>query len=111
MTNFKPLNSQLQQSTIQLLILKNKNISALKDNIIPGNHGQIFGTNAMKEADLMEIKTRVLELDGIKDVLVNTEIFPREFTVQTSKMVLIDAIENKVKSVGFHAIPKGVFEL
>lgn len=86
-------------------------MSALKDNVIPGNHGKIFGTNAMEEADLMEIKASVLELDGIKDVLLNSEIFPREFTVHTSKMVAIDAIENKVKSVGFHAIPKDLFEL
>lgn len=86
-------------------------MSVLKDNVIPGNHGQIFGTNAMKEADLIEIKARVLELDGIKDVLLNAEIFPREFTVHTTKMVPISAIENKVKSVGFHAIPKEAFEL
>jgi hypothetical protein len=86
-------------------------MSALKDNVIPGNHGQIFGTNAMKETDLVEIKASVLALDGIKDVLLNAEIFPREFTVHTSKMVLISAIEDKVKSVGFHAIPKDIFEL
>lgn len=86
-------------------------MSVLKDNIIPGNYGKIFGTNAMEESDLMEIKARVLELDGIKDVLLNSEIFPREFTVHTTKMVAIDAIENKVKSAGFHAIPKDSFEL
>ncbi|MFV8375526.1 heavy-metal-associated domain-containing protein [Flavobacterium sp. LB1P62] len=86
-------------------------MSALKDNVIPGNHGQIFGTNAIEEVDLIEIKSRVLKLDGIKDVLLNAEIFPREFTVHTSKMVAISDIENKVKSVGFHAIPKDIFEL
>ena len=59
----------------------------------------------------MEIKTKVLELDGIREVLLNTEIFPREFTVHTSKIVSISVIENKVKSVGFHTIPKGLFEL
>ncbi|MFV5689500.1 heavy-metal-associated domain-containing protein [Flavobacterium sp. ZT3R25] len=86
-------------------------MSALKDNIIPGNHGQIFGTNAIEEVDLIEIKASLFKLDGIKDVLLNAEIFPREFTVHTSKMVLINDIENKVKSVGFHAIPKDLFEL
>ncbi|MFV5695938.1 heavy-metal-associated domain-containing protein [Flavobacterium sp. LB3P122] len=86
-------------------------MSALKDNIIPGNHGQIFGTNAIEEVDLIEIKASVLGLDGIKDVLLNAEIFPREFTVHTSKMVAISDIENKVKSVGFHVIPKDMFQL
>ncbi len=86
-------------------------MSLLTDNVIPGNHGKIFGTNAMEDSDLMEIKTSLLELDGIKDVLLNIEIFPREFTVHTTKMVSITDIENKVKSVGFHAIPKDLFEL
>jgi hypothetical protein len=86
-------------------------MSVLTDNVIPGNHGKIFGTNAMEDTDLMEIKASLLELDGIKDVLLNTEIFPREFTVHTSKMVSISDIENRVKEVGFHAIPKDLFEL
>ncbi len=86
-------------------------MSILTDNVIPGNHGKIFGTNAIEDIDLIKIKSNLLELDGIKEVLLNTEIFPREFTVHTSKIVSINDIENKVKSVGFHAIPKEVFEL
>jgi hypothetical protein len=86
-------------------------MSVLSENVIPGNSGKIFGTNAMEDTDLIEIKTRLLKLDGIKDVLLNTEIFPREFTVHTSKIVAIKTIENTVKSIGFHAIPKDTFEL
>lgn len=86
-------------------------MSILTDNVIPGNHGKIFGTNAIKDLDLLEIKTSLMELDGIKEVILNTEVFPREFTIHTSKMITIDAIENKVKSIGFHAIPKDLFEL
>lgn len=86
-------------------------MSILTNNVIPGNHGKIFGTNAIEDADLMEIKASLLELDGIEDVLLNTEIFPRELTVHTNKMVSITDIENRVRSVGFHAIPKDLFEL
>jgi len=86
-------------------------MSLLSQNVIPGNHGKIFGTNAMKENDLMEIKTVLLKLDGINDVILNTEIFPREFTVYTNKIVSLADIENKVKSVGFHAIAKETFKL
>ncbi|CAM4063507.1 hypothetical protein FLSI110296_11740 [Flavobacterium sinopsychrotolerans] len=86
-------------------------MSIITDNVIPGNHGKIFGTNAIEDLDLLEIKSSLLELDGIKDVLLNTDIFPREFTVYTSKMIPISVIENRVKLVGFHAIPKGLFEL
>ncbi|MDI5889412.1 heavy-metal-associated domain-containing protein [Flavobacterium yafengii] len=86
-------------------------MSILTDNVIPGNHGKIFGTNAIEDIDLIEIKSSLLELDGIKEVLLNTEIFPREFTVHTSKMIPISDIENRVKPVGFHAIPKEIFKL
>ncbi|PZX93252.1 heavy-metal-associated domain-containing protein [Flavobacterium aquariorum] len=86
-------------------------MSVLTNNVIPGNYGKIFGTNAVKDADLMKIKASLLELDGIADVLLNTEIFPRELTVHTNKMVSVADIENTVKSVGFHAIPKDLFEL
>jgi hypothetical protein len=86
-------------------------MSLLTENIIPGNHGKIFGTNAIEDLDLLTIKSSILELDGIKKVVFNTDIFPREFTVHTSKIVSIGDIENKVKSVGFHAIPKDLFEL
>jgi hypothetical protein len=86
-------------------------MSLLSQNIIPGNHGKIFGTNAMEEKDLIEIKASLLKLEGIDDVILNTEVFPREFTVYTNQIVSLADIENKVKSVGFHAIPKGTFEL
>ena len=81
-------------------------MSLFSDNVIPGNHGKIFGTNAIEETDLMDIKKSLLEMDGIKNVAVNTTIFPREFTVYTTKIMAVSAIENKVKSIGFHAIPQ-----
>jgi hypothetical protein len=51
-------------------------MSVLTNNVILGNHGKIFGTNAIEDPYLMEIKASLLELDGIEDVLLNTEIFP-----------------------------------
>lgn len=86
-------------------------MSLLSENIIPGNHGKIFGTNAMEQNDLTAIKNSLLELEGIVDIILNIEIFPREFTVHTNQIVSLSDIENKVKSVGFHAIPKGTFKL
>lgn len=86
-------------------------MSLLNENVIPGNHGKVFSTNAKTNHDLEKIKTRVLELEGIKDVLINFEVFPREFTIHTSKLITIKEIEEKVKSTGFHAIPKSIFKL
>lgn len=86
-------------------------MSLINENIIPGNHGKVFGTNAKTTRDLERIKTKILELKGIKNVLLNFEVFPREFTIHTSKLITIEAIEKKVISTGFHAIPKSIFEL
>jgi len=86
-------------------------MSLLSENIIPGNHGKIFGTNAKEKQDLEKIKTKVLSIDGIKNVIINTEVYPKEFTIHTNKLVNIKDIENAVISMGFHVIPKGLFEL
>lgn len=81
-------------------------MSLFTDNVIPGNHGKLFGTNAIEEQDLMDIKNSLLEMDGIKNVVLNTTIFPREFTVYSTRIMRVSEIENKVKSIGFHAIPQ-----
>ena len=56
-------------------------MSLLSENVIPGNHGKIFSTNAQKKADLKEIEDRVMEIEGIKDIIFNEEVFPVEFTI------------------------------
>lgn len=86
-------------------------MSLMKDNIIPGNHGKVFGTNAKETHDLELIKSRLLQLEGIKDVHINFDVFPREFTVHTSKLMNIIDIEEMVIKTGFHAIPESLFKL
>jgi len=86
-------------------------MSFISDNVIPGDHGKIFGTNTSKLDDIEKIKAAVLELEGIREVIINDIVFPLEFTVLTSKMVKVDLIEKKVSQLGFHAIPKGWFAL
>ncbi|TDD94294.1 heavy-metal-associated domain-containing protein [Flavobacterium cellulosilyticum] len=81
-------------------------MSLLSDNIIPGNYGKLFGTNTVEEQDLLYIKKRILEIDGVKRVEINNTVFPREFTVYTSKIVAVVDIENLVKLIGFNAIPQ-----
>jgi hypothetical protein len=71
-------------------------MSLLSENIIPGNHGKIFGTDAMEENDLIEIKTSLLTLEGINEVILNTEIFLK-FTIYTDQIVSLEDIEHKVK--------------
>ncbi|MEZ4970659.1 MAG: heavy-metal-associated domain-containing protein [Flavobacteriaceae bacterium] len=82
----------------------------LSENVIPGNHGKVFGTNAKEVNDIRRIKENLLKIEGVKNVIFNDD-FPVEFTVYTTKMVEIKEIENMVKGLGFHAIPKGLFSL
>lgn len=86
-------------------------MSLLTENIIPGDHGKVFGTNAIHESDLEKIKNKICSLKGIKNVIINTQVFPREFTIHTTSLVRVEDVEQKVISAGFHAIPKGLFKL
>lgn len=86
-------------------------MSFLSENVIPGNHGKIFGTDASEIKDLEKIKKALLTLKGVKDVILNTTVFPKEFTIHTNNLVEVKTIEDKVKTTGFHAIPKGMFAL
>ncbi|WP_026708005.1 heavy-metal-associated domain-containing protein [Flavobacterium frigidarium] len=86
-------------------------MSLMKDNVIPGNYGKVFGTNANEAGDLQAIREALLKLDGITYVAIDDNIFPKEFNIHTDKIVKIEAIEDVVKSLGFHAVPKSLFEL
>ena len=86
-------------------------MSLIKENVIPGEHGKVFGTNAKEEKDLMRIQQVIVSVEGVKDCIIDMEVFPRELTVHTSDMVSVRAIEDAVISVGFHAIPKHDFPL
>jgi len=83
-------------------------MSLLTDNIIPGEHGKIFSTNANEEIELTEIKNKLLKIDGITDVLINNTIFPKEFTITTNKVISVEDVEKAVKAIGYHAIPKAI---
>lgn len=86
-------------------------MSLLSENVIPGNHGKVFETNAKEHHSLEKIKAAIELLDGIKDVIIKEGVFPRELTVHTTQIVSVKDIEDAVIRVGFHAIPKHHFPL
>ncbi|NQX85764.1 MAG: heavy-metal-associated domain-containing protein [Flavobacteriaceae bacterium] len=86
-------------------------MSLLSENVIPGNHGKTFGTNAMSHSDLVKIKESISHIDGIKDVIIEEDKFPRDFIIHTNTLVSVKEIQDAVIKVGFHAIPKSLFEL
>ena len=83
----------------------------ISENIIPGNHGKVFGTNANEMADFKLIKKLLMKLDGVKDVIFNLDIYPNEFTIHTKKTIEITKVQETVNKAGFHAIPKTLFSL
>ncbi|MEZ4799041.1 MAG: heavy metal-associated domain-containing protein [Flavobacteriales bacterium] len=86
-------------------------MSFLSENVIPGNYGKIFETNAKESSELEKIKNSILNVDGIRDVILNETAFPREITIHTEKVVRIDDIEKAALDAGFHAIPRTLFPL
>lgn len=83
----------------------------ISENVIPGNHGKIFETNAEDKRDLEDIKSAILQIEGIAEVFLNSEVFPREITVNTTSFVKVADIQRAVLSQGFHVIPKTLFAL
>ncbi|MCJ7467731.1 MAG: heavy-metal-associated domain-containing protein [Maribacter sp.] len=83
----------------------------MAENVIPGNYGRIFGTNASTDKDMSKIKTYLKKIDGVKDVTIVKGVFPREFIVYSTKLLSVVLIEDTVNKLGLHAVPKGWFEL
>lgn len=86
-------------------------MSLLSENVIPGNHGKIFETNATEHKDLLKIKNAISNIYGVQDVLLDENVFPKKITIHTSSIVSVKDIEDAVIKTGFHAIPKSLFEL
>ena len=86
-------------------------MNLLTEHIIPGNYGKVFSTDAKKDKDILKINNAIKKIPGIKDVIINKDVYPIEFTILTTSLIHIERVENEVKRFGFHAIPKGAFEL
>ena len=82
----------------------------ISEHLIPGNHGKVFSTDARKPADLERIRRKLTSLDGIEEVYLDTRHPTGEFRVRTSRLLGIGVVEEAVNQLGFHAVPKGLFE-
>ncbi len=86
-------------------------MSIVSENIIPGGYGKVFGTNATSKTDLNKIAMAIRKINGVKDVIVDYDTFPREFTIHSNTMVKIEEVQNAAIQQGFHVIPKSLFKL
>lgn len=86
-------------------------MTVITENVIPGNHGRIFTTNASNDSEMEEIKVVIEKIEGVKDVVLIKEVYPKEFIVHTTKLINNDIIERAVSVLGVKAVPKGIFPL
>lgn len=84
-------------------------MSFLSENVIPGDHGKKFTTDAKHQAELVEIQEALMQLEGIKDVLFENGSKPTTFVVHTNKVVSVKDIEDCIKQLNLHAVPTGPF--
>ena len=86
-------------------------MSLISENVIPGDHGKIFETNAENQSDLDQIKKAILRIEGVSEVLLDNDIYPREITVLTSTFVSVEEVAQAADEEGFHVLPKTLFHL
>ena len=84
-------------------------MSFLSENIIPGNYGKKFTTDATRPEDIKLIKDAIMKLEGIKEVIIEEGSQPMVFVVHTNKVVKVKDIEDQVKHLDFHALATGLF--
>lgn len=86
-------------------------MSLLSENVIPGDHGKIFETNAENQSDLDQIKKAILSIEGVSEVLLDNDIYPREIIVLTTTFVSVEDVAKAADDAGFHILPKPLFHL
>lgn len=84
-------------------------MSLISENIIPGEHGKIFETNAKTTTELEKISNAIRTLKGVTDVRITENTFPKEIKIYTSSLVKVEDVERTVINAGFHALPKSIF--
>jgi len=86
-------------------------MSLQSENVIPGEHGKTFTVNIDTQEEFEGIKDEVLKLDGIRDVIFNSDTYPHEVTVHTHKLVLVKDVQIAIRDAGYHAMPKDLYPL
>lgn len=81
----------------------------ISENIIPGNYGKKFTTDIESPTEKSKLKAAIMQIDGVKDMFFEEDVFPLEFTVHTNKVVSISDIQHKATELEYHVFAKGPF--
>lgn len=66
--------------------------------VIPIHQVKVFSTNTTNNYALHLIKTKIMALDGIKNVEINIDVLPKTFIVHTTKIVAKQDIQSIIFS-------------
>ncbi len=82
-------------------------MSLLSENIFPGKHGKVFGTDAKFDDDLYEIKMFLQHREGIEKFEINKDKFPVEIKIYCNKIMKVkELMRDFNRKTGFHLIDK-----
>ncbi|OBX26514.1 hypothetical protein LX77_00917 [Gelidibacter algens] len=81
----------------------------ISENIIPGNYGKKFTTDVDEASEQAKLEAAIMDVEGVKDVVFEKDVFPLVFTVYTNQVVDITDLQNKALELGFHVIAKEPF--
>ena len=84
-------------------------MSFLSENVIPGNYGKKFTTDANDSEEFKQLHEALMSIEGVKDVIFEEGSNPLVFVIHTMKVVSVKDIEDKVKTLNIHAFPTGPF--
>lgn len=84
-------------------------MSYLSEYIIPGTMGKTFLMGADYSSDYQRVLKILDKIKGINKVHLNEKVFPHEITICTEKPVAVREVQQQVRTLGFHAIPKAFF--
>ncbi|MCK0123926.1 heavy-metal-associated domain-containing protein [Gelidibacter sp. F2691] len=80
----------------------------ITENIIPGNYGKKFTSDADDPAEKSSLEAAIMEIDGVTKVIFEDDS-PFDFTVHTDQVVHVTELQDKAKALGFHIIAKAPF--
>lgn len=84
-------------------------MSYINDIVIPGETGRVFTTNIKDKDKIENLKTLLLQMEGVTDVIVNQNSFPSELRLLTDRVLDISDLESVANTNGYHIIPKSFY--
>jgi hypothetical protein len=70
---------------------------------VPGDYFLLYKVNIKSPDDFQEIKTQILELDGVEDVLLHQKISAYQLVLLTDGSVIDNEVKTIIQQLGYEA--------